>query len=122
MSLFPVSFRGTRNGAILPGLTNQPDPVPVCLGRPHPWGRNPFTVEGIAGAERPRGHVGGSMAEVAMRRWRATLVAVTAAMLVAGAACGSSDGMGDSTAAGSVQNGPVTIHAGATDPDHPQIA
>jgi plastocyanin len=30
--------------------------------------------------------------------------------------------MGDSTAAGSVKNGPVTIHAGANDPDHPQIA
>jgi plastocyanin len=62
------------------------------------------------------------MAEVAMRRWRATLVAVTAAVLVVGAACGSSDEMSDSTAAGSVKNGPVTIHAGATDPAHPQIA
>jgi len=62
------------------------------------------------------------MAGVAMRHRRAALVAMTAAMLVVGAACGSSDGPGDSTAAGSVKNGPITIHAGANDPEHPQIA
>lgn len=61
------------------------------------------------------------MAGLATRRRRAVLATV-AAVLVVGAACGSSDGPGDLTAAGLVKNGPITIHAGANDPDHPQIA
>jgi plastocyanin len=61
---------------------------------------------------------------MATRRRRAALATVTAAMLVVGAACGSSDDKdaSQSKAPGAVQSGPITIQAGVNDPTHPQIA
>lgn len=65
------------------------------------------------------------MAATVFRRRRCGLATATAAMLVFGAACGSSgDGEGPAQlkAAGSVQSRPITIVAGVNDPVRPQIA
>ena len=66
------------------------------------------------------------MAVLGIGRRRAALatVTVTAAMLVVGAACGSSDdkSAAKSKASGAVTSEPITIQAGVSDPTHPQIA
>jgi plastocyanin len=67
------------------------------------------------------------MAVLRTRRVRVGLAVAAAAMIAAGAACGSSNN--DNTAAkkndtkqSGVVNEPITIRAGATDPQHSQIA
>ena len=66
------------------------------------------------------------MSILATRRRRAALAAATAAMIALGAACGSSDDDSNSAAQtkapGRVQNEPITIKAGVSDPTHNQIA
>jgi len=65
------------------------------------------------------------MAAQGTRRRRAALVTVSVAVLALGAACGSSDksdNASKSKASGVVQNGPITIRAGLSDPDHTSIA
>ncbi len=64
------------------------------------------------------------MGVLASRRRRATLAAL-AALLAVGAACGSSDDNKNAlkeTASGVVENEPITIRAGVSDPAHTQIA
>ena len=66
------------------------------------------------------------MSILATRRRRAALAAATAAMIALGAACGSSDddskNAAQTNASGAVQNEPITIKAGVSDPTHNQIA
>ena len=65
------------------------------------------------------------MAGQGTRRRRAALATATVALLVFGAACGSSDdnkSAAKAKASGVVDNGPITIRTGVSDPDHTQIA
>jgi len=65
------------------------------------------------------------MAILATRHRRATLAAATAALVVFGAACGSSDDSKDASktkASGKVEAEAITIKAGVSDPTHTQIA